>query len=308
MNYLEYEISIKKVRSLFIFILFLSIGAVSAQAPATYNVEASFEEDSFRIGQYLHYRLSITYPKERVAIIPDSAFNYFPFEYITKTYYPTRTDSLYAYDSIIYTLASYETSKIQHLSLPISFFINKDTIKLTSISDSVSIKRFITAGSEKDVQADATLLSTIEKFNYPYVIAALISVLLILFILYKIFGKIIIKRYKLIVLSATHNKFIKEYEILAMQFKNSADLRIIEQTLAIWKNYLTRLESKPINTFTTKELILLYDQEELESTLQSLDRNVYGGLVTKDTNDALQNIKRFTNRRFQIRRREITNG
>lgn len=296
------------MRSLFIFLFFIFIGSVFAQKPADYSVEASFKEDSFRIGQYLHYRLSITYPKERVAIIPDSAFNYYPFEYITKTYYPTRTDSLYAYDSIIYTLASYETIKTQRLSLPIYFFINKDTTKLISLPDSVTITRLITAESEKDVQADAALLSTIKKFNYPYLIAGTISILLILFILYKIFGKIIIKRYKLIVLSATHNKFIKEYEVLSAQFKNSADLRIIEQTLAIWKNYLTRLENKPINTFTTKELILLYDQEELESTLQSLDRNVYGGLVTQDTNDALQTIKRFTNRRFQLRRREITNG
>ena len=296
------------MRSLFIFLFFLSIGSVGAQVPATYNVEASFEEDSFRIGQHLHYRLSITYPKDRVAIIPDSAFNYFPFEFITKVYYPTRTDSLYAYDSIIYTLASYETLKTQRLSLPVSFFINKDTVKLVSTTDSVLINRLITAESEKDVQVDAALLSTIEKFNYPYLIAWTIGVLLLLFILYKIFGKTVIKRYKLIVLSTAHNKFIKEYEVLAAQFKNSADLRIIEQTLAIWKNYLTRLENKPINTFTTKELILLYDQEELESTLQSLDRNVYGGVVTQDTNDALQTIKRFTNRRFQLRRREIANG
>jgi hypothetical protein len=296
------------VRSLFILLFILCIRSVHAQNVSTYNIEASFEEDSFRIGQHLHYRLSISYPKDRVAVIPDSAFNYFPFEYITKTYYPTRTDSLYAYDSIIYTLASYETIKTQRLSLPVYFFINKDTTKLVSTTDSVRIIRLITSDAEKDVQSDAVLLSTIEKINYPYLIAWTLSVLLILFVLYKIFGKIIIKRYKLIVLSATHNKFIKEYDVLSAQFKRSADLRIIEQTLAIWKNYLARLENKPINTFTTKELILLYDQEELESTLQSLDRNVYGGLVTKDTNDALQTIKRFTNRRFQLRRREIANG
>ncbi|WP_157447096.1 hypothetical protein [Cytophaga aurantiaca] len=296
------------MRNLFIFLFLFSIGSVSAQQPENYNVSSSFEEDSFRVGQYLHYRLSITYPKERVAIIPDSAFNYFPFEYISKTYYPTRTDSLYAYDSIIYTLASYETMKTQRLSLPVSFFINKDTIKLISTIDSVSIIRLIATGAEKDVQADAGLLPILKKFNYPYLIAWTISLSFILFILYKIFGKIFIKRYKLIILSATHNKFIKEYESLATRFKTTADLRIIEQTLAIWKNYLTRLENKPINTFTTKELILLYDQEELESTLQSLDRNVYGGVVTQDTNDALQTIKRFTHRRFQLRRREVANG
>ena len=162
--------------------------------------------------------------------------------------------------------------------------------------------------SEKDIKADAALVPTPTKFNYPYVIAIWALVLICLFVLYRIFGKIFVTRYRLFILRRAHNRFIKEFDLLATNFTFSTDLRLIEQALAIWKNYLTRLESKPINTYTTKELIELYDQEELESTLQSLDRNVYGGLVTKDTNDALQTIKRFTNRRFQLRRRIITGG
>ena len=181
-------------------------------------------------------------------------------------------------------------------------------MKLNTLRDSVAFKRLIKSTLHKDVLGDTQIISTIQKFNYPYFIAAVLGLFLLLFILYKIFGKIIIKRYRLIILNTSHKKFIREYDILAAEFKRTADLRMIEQTLAVWKNYLTRLESKPINTFTTKELIGLYDQEELESTLQSLDRNVYGGVATKDSNDALQTIKRFTNRRFQIRRREITNG
>ncbi|WP_299252804.1 hypothetical protein [uncultured Cytophaga sp.] len=279
-----------------------------AHGQENYTVKGAFIEDSFRVGQLVHYHLRISYPKEQIAIVPDSAYTFSSFEYVAKSYFPTRTDSLFAYDSIQYILTSFNLDTIQYLQLPISFFKGKDTLKLNTLRDSVAFKRLIKSTLHKDVLGDTQIISTIQKFNYPYFIAAVLGLFLLLFILYKIFGKIIIKRYRLIILNTSHKKFIREYDILAAEFKRTADLRMIEQTLAVWKNYLTRLESKPINTFTTKELIGLYDQEELESTLQSLDRNVYGGVATKDSNDALQTIKRFTNRRFQIRRREITNG
>jgi hypothetical protein len=305
LNYLESEISIRKVLKFVSSILFVLMSLTHAHGQENYTIKGTFTEDSFRVGQLLHYQLRISYPKDRIAIVPDSAYNFSPFEYVAKSYSPTRTDSLLAYDSIQYTLASFNLDTIQYIRLPISFFKGKDTIKLNTFIDSAALKKVVASTLHKDVRDDTKIASTNHKFNYPYLIASIISFILLLFILYKSFGEIIIKRYRLIILNTTHKKFIREYDILATEFKNTADLKMIEQTLAIWKNYLTRLESKPINTFTTKELIALYDQEELESTLQSLDRNVYGGVATKNSNDALQTIKRFTNRRFQIRRREI---
>ena len=296
------------MHKIFPFIFLLVFGNALAQEQENYRIEASFKEDSFRLGQLLHFHLNISYPKDRVAIIPDSAYNFSPFEYVTKTYITTQIDSLYAYDSIVYTLSSFEINSVQRLTVPLAFFKGKDTLKFNTATDSVFNKRLINFNVNATLQEDTQLLSTIQKINYPYLIAGALVLLLTLLILYKLFGKIIIKRYRLIILNTTHKKFIKEYDVLASDFKKTADLRMIEQTLGVWKNYLTCLESRPINTFTTKELIGLYDQEELQSTLQSLDRNVYGGVASKDSNDALQTIKRFTNRRFQIRRREITNG
>lgn len=297
------------MRKLFILFFWFTSTIVSAQLnKADYRIHASFLEDSFFIGQHLHFNVGISYPKNNIAILPDSSCNFFPFEYVNKIYYPTRTDSLRAYDSITYILTSFEIYRTQSIFLPIFFFVKKDTLNLQTQSDSIHLKRIITSTSEKDVQADATLIQTPADFNYPYAIALGIGVFLLLIVLYKIFGKFIIKSYRLFILRTIHNNFIKDFDSLLLEFKTSEDLRVIEQTLSIWKTYLTRLENKPINTYTTKELILLYEQEELESTLQSLDRNVYGGVVTKNSYDELQTIRKFTNRRFQIRRRFIANG
>lgn len=296
------------MRKLLILLLNLISLISVAQTDSNYFVHGKFIEDSLYIGENIHFTLSVKYPKSQISIFPDSSFRYFPFEYLKKKYIPTRTDSLYAYDSVVYVLASYEVINKQSLSLPIKFITNKDTVTFHSIKDSIFLRRFVNIASERDVKADAELIVTPEKLNYPYLIALVVSVLIILFLLYKTFGAVFITRYKLFILRRAHNKFIKDYDELVIQFIGTKELRLIEQILTSWKNYLTRLEDIPINTYTTKELIHLFEQEELESTLQSIDRNVYGGMITTDINDSLQVIKRFTNRRFQTRRRAITGG
>lgn len=296
------------MRKFFILLLnFISLISV-AQTDSNYYVHGNFIEDSLFIGENIHFTLRVKYPKDQIAIFPDSSLRYFPFEYIHKKYIPTRADSLYAYDSVVYVLASYEVINKQFLSLPIKFIKKKDTLTIHSIRDSIFLKRLVHLDSERDVKADAMLIPTPEKLNYPYLLTIVVSALIILFLLYKMFGDIFITRYRLFILRRAHNKFIRDYDELVIQFNGTKELRLIEQILTGWKNYLTRLEDIPINTYTTKELIHLFEQENLESTLQSIDRNVYGGMITTDINESLQVIKRFTNRRFQTRRRAITGG
>jgi hypothetical protein len=308
LNCSEFETSIRKVPKLFLlFFSFITLSLV-AQTDTSHYVHGNFIEDSLYIGENIHFTLSAKYPKDQIAIFPDSSSHYFPFEYINKKYVPTRTDSLFAYDSVIYVLASYEVINKQFLSVPVKFIFQNDTQTLYSIKDSMFLKRLVTEHSERDVKADALLIATPEEFNYPYLIAIIASGLTILFLLYKMFGDILLTRYRLFILRNAHNKFIKHYDDLVKEFNDTNELRLVEQIITSWKNYLTRLEDIPINTYTTKELIHLFEQEELESTLQSIDRNVYGGMITTDISDSLQVIKRFTHRRFQTRRRYLTGG
>ena len=296
------------MRKLAIIILSLLSISVIADIKPNYHIHGYFLQDSFRIGEEIKYCVTASYPKDQAAIFPDSSFRYFPLDYIRKIYFPTHSDSLYSTDSIIYYLSGFEIYNKQYLSIPILFVHNSDTIRKYTIRDSISLIHLVKTSSDHELRDQAFLTDVSEQFNYPYVLSEFVAIVLMLYVLYAIFGKIIVKRYSLFILRRSHNKFIKDFDKLTDRFNTDIDLRIIEQTLALWKSYLTRLEGKPINTYTTKELILLYDQEALEASLQSLDRNVYGGMITKDTSDALQVIKRFTNRRFQIRRREITGG
>lgn len=273
-----------------------------------YTLKAYFIKDSFRIGERIRYSVTARYPKSEVAIFPDSSFNYAPFEFIEKIYYPTRSNSEYAVDSVVYIVSSFEIFNRQYLSMGIRFVNKTDTVVIHTERDSIHLIHLVKSSLVSDLTDQAKLTDTPADTNYPYILITIVACLLFLYLLYTIFGKIIVRRYRLFIVQRSHNRFIKEFDKLTNDFLDHTELRVIEQTLSLWKNYLTRLESKPINTYTTKELIHLYDQEALESSLQSLDRNVYGGLVTKDSNEALQVIKRFTNRRFQLRRREIIVG
>jgi hypothetical protein len=296
------------VRNILSCILIFLSTSVFSENDSIYTIKARFLQDSFRIGEHIQYCVTAHYPKTKVAVFPDSSFQYFPFEYIQKIYFPTKSDSLYAIDSVIYILSCYEIKNKQYLSVPITFIDNADTIRKIAQSDSIFLIHLVKNAAAVDLIDEAHLSKVPKRFNYPYVLTEFIVFLFLVYILYTIFGKMIVTRYRLFILRRSHNRFIKDFDKLTDRFNDNIDLRLIEQTLALWKNYLTRLEAKPINTYTTKELILLYDQESLESSLQSLDRNVYGGMITKDTSEALQVIKRFTNRRFQLRRREITSG
>ncbi|MBC7450157.1 MAG: hypothetical protein H7259_01565, partial [Cytophagales bacterium] len=214
-----------------------------------YTLKAYFIKDSFKIGERIRYSVTVRYPKSEVAIFPDSSFNYAPFEYIDKIYYPTRTESDYVIDSVLYILSGYEVFNHQYLAMHIRFVNKTDTITVHTDKDSIHLIHLVQPGFTGDLTDQAQLTDTPVETNYPYIITTIVVGLILLYILYTIFGKIIVTRYRLFVLQRAHNRFIKEFDNLTDHFIDHTELRVIEQTLSIWKNYLTRLESKPINTY-----------------------------------------------------------
>ena len=80
--------------------------------------EGSFNKDSLKIGENLEYTLSIKYPKNSDVVFPDSLFDFAPFEFTSKVSFPTRSDSIFSFDSAIYSLTTFEIDSLQILRLP----------------------------------------------------------------------------------------------------------------------------------------------------------------------------------------------
>jgi hypothetical protein len=147
-----------------------------------------------------------------------------------------------------------------------------------------------------------------KKYNYPYTIVISLSVLVSLFIAFITLGKPVRRRYKLFIIRRSHQIFLKNYVQLENSFSRSKSSTVLEQALFSWKTYISKLENKPVNTFTTTELIALYNKEELKIGLQTIDKAIYGGLISADTEQALKSLRKFSEKRFRKRKKEIINA
>ena len=95
-----------------LFLIFSSI--LSAQEV---KVDGGFVEDSLLIGQDVNFWITATYPVDLEMVFPDSIYNFSPFEFSSKTYFPTRTVDGAAFDSTVYTIQSFEIDLVQYLAL-----------------------------------------------------------------------------------------------------------------------------------------------------------------------------------------------
>ena len=113
-----------------VLLLFFIVSNLQSQE---IKIKGNFLEDSTEIGNIISFNLDISYPKDLEIILPDSNYNYKPFEFVDKSFVPTISDSIYNYDSITYKLTSYNLEKTQFIQLPIFILNSKDSTIIYSI-------------------------------------------------------------------------------------------------------------------------------------------------------------------------------
>ena len=143
-----------------------------------------------------------------------------------------------------------------------------------------------------------------DRFNYPYLIVGLAVLGLIFGGIWFVFRKKILMRYRLYVLQKNHRSFIYRYNSYIDRFHKSAALSDMEKAITLWKNYLTDLEDTAINSFTTKEIVSYYDNDEdVTTALKLFDRAIYGNILSdkiSETLTAFYLLHHFADRRYDI--------
>ncbi|MBX9851924.1 MAG: hypothetical protein K2X86_09215 [Cytophagaceae bacterium] len=290
-----------------VFILYTFLFSFHAYADSIEPV-GRFLSDSAKLGQSIKYSLSVKHDAGLQILFPDSSFNYYPFELIAKEYYPTATNNNSSLDSAIFILRTFELEPAQSLALPVYVFSDNDSIAIYSKKDSIGLKEYISGIPSLLTIKEQTAYNKVPlEINYPYILFYLAVCLVIGFIIFFLFGKTIKRRYRLYKIRADHMHFIRNFQKALNNFSHSDKTLAIEQALTLWKSYLTRLENIPINTYTTTEIINLYNKEDLKHSLNIIDRAIYGGLITQEADKALSTLKRFSNRTYYKRKREILN-
>ncbi len=289
----------KKVYSLLIFFLVFSAGLAQNITP-----KGQFLKDSVQIGEPIEFVLSIKYPKAMEIIFPDSLYNFFPFELTKKTYFPTKSDSIFSVDSAIYYLSTFEIDSIQFLKMPVYKINEFDSLILWTSQDSVILKHVVESIPDSVVMvANTNYVEVPMAFNYPYASIALIILIVITVILWFVFGKTVTNKISIYRLKKRNIKFIEAFDnLVTNNFLNT------EEILTLWKAYLEKLTGEPFTKLTTTEIVSLLKYSNVETALMAIDRNIYGPKDESLLTDAYQTIKGIAQNEYTNKVNLIVHG
>lgn len=296
--------TIKLFWLLFIFISFPGISEDNFVLP-----NAKFLKDTVKIGEPVQLTLAFKHKTEQEILFPDSSFDFSPFEFISKKYFPTYSDTTLSTDSVVYTLSTFEMDPLLKLSLPVFIIDQGDTIPLYSEETEVYIQQEISEITQQDsLKANTNYRTLPAKLNYPYLLIGLCILLVIGGLGFFIFKNPILKRYRMFLMERDYQNFIRSYDVCETAFQRERTTGTLEDLLSLWKKYLQKLEKVPYTTYTTKEISKLFDYNQLTSSLQNFDRAIYGGFIKDDMTNSMEYLKETAIRKYQSKQQEVKNA
>lgn len=264
-------------------------------------------QDSIKLGEVVKYALTYKHDPKQEVLFPDSTYDFYPFEYVSKEYFPTVTDAEGSLDSVVYELRTFEMDSLYELRLPVYLAI--DQTKQDSIiseADGLFFKEMITEqDSTFDYKKNTELAEVNQQFNYPYLLIFLGVLVVLAVILLLVFGKKIKHYYLRKRLEKKHEKFVAEYEQL---LSNGVQAEAVDHAVGLWKVYVGDLKGEHLQTFTTKELKNILKEADLIKALQTLDRLIYAGQHSDEEKDSLELLKQNAVDTFNQKIEELQHG
>jgi hypothetical protein len=293
------------------FCLGLFIGMVSVHAQEV-RVQAGFLTDSLAIGDVGGYYLTARYPSDLNILFPDSTFNFAPFEYVRKVYFPTKTANGKSYDSTIYYLSTFEIEKLQTLSLPVYQFNDLDTISYASPRDTIRLIELVKnlpdtlAVKNLPLKTNTAYQLVPFLFNYPILMIVVGVLLASALIGWLIFGKRIRRHYRIKRMEKSYQKFLGAFTRQVDEIRQSFSPVRTEHALVEWKRYMENLEARPYTKLTARETMRMEGNEALGANLHTIDGAIYG----HDTSviEPLEHLKSYAHQRFSKKLEEVKHG
>ncbi|QCK14401.1 hypothetical protein DCC35_06435 [Mangrovivirga cuniculi] len=233
--------------------------------------EGYFRSDSVKAGMPLEYVLNIKYPKDYDVLLPDTTHNFGDFILTGRNFYPTVSDSIYSYDSVVYQLTSFSIENIQTLSVPIKYYAESDSGLINTENDTLYFVEYIPVVSDTlNVKENTALQPLKELVNYPIITLIAFLAVIIIITLIIVLAKPIKTALRRWVLKRKYNKLKNKF--LKTEF---SDKHEASKKLAIWKSMLEVSTELPVPAFTTDEIIKFSETSKVENELRSIDRYIY---------------------------------
>ena len=296
------------LKQFFLFLVFFILLTSKAGAQEIKPI-GYFTEDSIKIGQPIPFSLSVTYPKNTQVLLPDSLYDFSPYELYKKVFFESRLQDSLILDSVIYYLTSFEIDRVQKLQLPIYIPQGSDSIEIFSNKDSVLLVELVPVVSDSLTLKENTAYQNVSLFfNYPYLIIAIGLLILVVIVVFFVFGGAIRRKFLLYRMKKRHLKFLESFNHSIRKMRDSDDHALVESSLIDWKSYMETLDKKPYQKWTTRELALNVNDEKLLEAMRSIDAKVYGGIKKDQIHQSFEDLEYFTNQLYQKKTAEISNG
>ena len=295
----------RKVVALFISVL-SCLSNLSAQ-----NIEPNgmFLNKEAKIAEEITYSLSVRYDKSLNILFPDSAYDFGTFEYESKMYFPTVSDSTQSFDSVVYYLSTFEIDSVQYLQLPVFVVNGEDSLIFLSSIDSVGLIHVVREIPENvELKTNTELVKITKQFNYPYYLIGLGIFTVITLAIALFFGRQLARAWKVYRMKSMHKRFVERFFNLMRDSSSNNPSKTPEQVLAYWKRYLERLEKKPISKLTTKEILVLHGNGQLKENLRTIDRSIYGGEKGSDLFASFDYLMKFSIEIYNQKIEELKKG
>jgi hypothetical protein len=290
------------------FLLCELLPAPAAAQPAPLPVpQGRFLKPAVRVGEPLDYELRYEHPPALEVVFPDSLARFAPFEYAGKTFFPTRTRRGVSLDRAIYHLRTFRLDSVQTLALPVAVLEGPDTLSILPPPSRVRLRRTaapLPAGTTAlpALRQNLALVPVPPIFNYPYWIAAVLALLLVLAGGAALFRRRLTRRYRAYKQRKNHGYFLAQFARHVERFELSRSATNVERAVVLWKNYLSRLESRDLNSFTTRELVAYFENDsDVRKALNATDKVIYGNVQTEEAAEvdrAFQRLRSFAERRY----------
>jgi Tfp pilus assembly protein PilE len=276
------------------------------------TVNGGFLSDSIKIGEQTAFYLATHYPRNVVVLFPDSTHKFTHFEYERKIYFSTQTTDSISVDSAVYFLTTFEIDRIQYLNLPVYIINKKDCTVYRSATDSLLITQLVQQVPDSinidklPLKMNTAYQKVFFQFNYM-VGLIIIAVLIILGIAaWLIFGKRIVRYFKVKKLLQKHAEFIESYTNTIGTLKSTFSTATTESALSQWKKYMEHLEAWPYTKLTTREILRLENDKTLGEKLSAIDMAIYGHNTA--VVDPLEELKTIADQRFTKKLEEVNHG
>ncbi len=273
------------------------------------EVKGFFLEDSVLLGSPATYVLVAEYPGSIKILFPDSTYDFSPFEFNGKQFFPSFLRDGKVVDSVVYRVATFELQPWQTMALPVFQLRTRDSLSVYAETDSLLI-----TGLLDDVPQGAKLKETVDfnplelAFNYPYLVFGLLLLSIVSLAVYLFFGNSIKKRIRLYRMRKRYEKFSNSYSEYLRKLRAEADQHLAESAFISWKSYLESLEKVPYTKLTTREIVRNEENEHLKSALKNIDRNIYGRILDKELFRYFETLEDISLEKYRKKVEEVSHG